>query len=103
MVAAGRDGWGGTFARDPARSPHQTSPRLLVVGLFDGINLPTETDLELTVVPGVAEVFHIRFRSFHGVTSQIAIGAIPDGPLGEPGNGYAKTTMPPPWTAPRSS
>lgn len=82
VAAAGRDGWGGTFARDPARSPHKTPPRLLVVGLFDGIDLPTETDLELTVVPGVAEVFHIRFRSFHGVTSQIAIGAIPDGPLG---------------------
>ena len=28
-------------------------------------------------------MFHIRFRSFHGVTSQIAIGAVPDGPLSE--------------------
>ena len=83
VVAAGRDGWGGMFVRDPARSPYQTPPRLLAVGLFDGIHLPAETDLEFTVVPGVAEVFHIRFRSFHGVTSQIAIGAVPDGPLGE--------------------
>jgi len=82
VVAAGQDGFGGTFAIDATRSPYREPQRHWNVGLYDGITLPEGTDGELSIVPGVGEVLHARMMSFSGPVSVISIIALPQGPLG---------------------
>jgi 2-polyprenyl-6-methoxyphenol hydroxylase-like FAD-dependent oxidoreductase len=81
VVAAGRNGFGGTFPRDPSRSPYATSPRSITVGLFRGAAWPEPPGVEFNIIPGVGEIFQISFHSFDGPISAIAIEALPDGPL----------------------
>jgi hypothetical protein len=52
VVANGRDGFGGLFPRDPARSPHQTPPRHITAGLYHGVAWPDPPGLSSRSSPG---------------------------------------------------
>ncbi len=81
VVANGRDGFGGVFPRDPARSPHQTPPRHITAGLYHGVGWPDPAGVEFTIVPGLGEIFQVSFHSFDGPISAVAVEGIPGGPL----------------------
>lgn len=81
VVAAGRDGFGGVFARDASRSPNQGPRRHLTAGLYNGVAWPEPAGVEFSMSPGVGEIFHVCFHSFDGPTSVIAVEGIPGGPL----------------------
>src|SRR5581483_4382186 len=81
VVAAGRDGFGGAFPRDHDRSPHPAPRRHLTVGLYRGVTWPDPAGVEMTLVPGGGEIFHIPFMSFGGPVSGLSVEAIPGGPL----------------------
>jgi 2-polyprenyl-6-methoxyphenol hydroxylase-like FAD-dependent oxidoreductase len=81
VVAAGRDGFGGVFPRDPARSPHSGPARHLAAGLYRGIAPPEPAGPDMTLVPGGGEVFELAFHSFDGPVAALSVEAIPGGPL----------------------
>jgi len=82
VVAAGRD-FADFFPVIAELSPHRLPPRGWTAGFYRGIDLAEDGDVELSIVPGVGEFLHNRFRSFTGSVSAVAICARPDGPLGE--------------------
>ena len=81
VVAAGRDGFGGVFPRDPARSPHQSPPRHIIAGLYHGIAWPEPVGIDFTLVPAAGEILQIPFHSFDGPITALAVNAVPGGPL----------------------
>jgi glycine/D-amino acid oxidase-like deaminating enzyme len=81
VVANGRDGFGGVFPRDPARSPHQTPPRHITAGLYHGVGWPNPAGVEFTIVPGLGEIFQVSFHSFDGPISAVTVEGIPGSPL----------------------
>lgn len=81
MIAVGRGGFGDVFGVDRSRSPHREPPRTWTVATYDGLELPPGTDIEMNLVPGLGEVFHMRYGSIHGVRSVLAIGGVPGSPL----------------------
>lgn len=81
VVAAGRDGFGNTFALDPARSPYRTPQRLWTAGLYEGIDPPPNGHVEINVIPDAGEIVHLRIRSRGGEVSVVAFVALPTGPL----------------------
>ena len=81
VVAAGRDGFGGVFPVDRARSPHRVPARHLTAALFHGLAGPDPVGIEFTVVPGGGEVLQLPFYSFAGSVSAVAVNAVPGGPL----------------------
>lgn len=81
VVAAGRDGFGGVFPRDPARSPHQSPPRHVTAGLYQGVAWPEPVAIDFTVVPGGGEIVRAPFYSFDGPITALFVNAVPDGPL----------------------
>jgi len=83
VVAAGRDGFGGVFPRDPARSPHATPARHITAGLYDGLRWPEPTGVEYVLIPGMGEIFQIPFRSFDGPVSGVAVSGLPGTALAE--------------------
>jgi hypothetical protein len=81
VVAAGRDGFGGLFPRDPARSPHTAPARHVTAGLYHGVAWPDPPGPDLTIIPGVGEIFELSFHSFDGPVTALSIEAVPGGPL----------------------
>jgi 2-polyprenyl-6-methoxyphenol hydroxylase-like FAD-dependent oxidoreductase len=81
VVAAGRDGFGGVFPRDPARSPHTGPARHLAAGLYRGVAWPEPAGPDMTLVPGAGEIFELAFNSFDGPVAALSVEAIPGGPL----------------------
>src|SRR5581483_11485616 len=81
VVAAGRDGFGGVFPRDPARSPHERPARHLCAGLYRGVTWPEPAGIELVLVPGGGEIFQLCFHSFEGPVTALSVEAVPGGPL----------------------
>ena len=83
VVAAGRDGYGGLFPPDPARSRHRAPPRHLTAGLYRGISWPEPSGVEFTIVPGMGEIFQVCFHSFDGPVSAVTVEGMPGTPLAE--------------------
>jgi|SRR5581483_3882476 len=81
VVAAGRDGFGGVFPRHPGRSPHTGPARHVTAGLYRGIAGPEPAGPDITLVPGVGEIFLLRFHSFDGPAVALSVEAVPGGPL----------------------
>ncbi|MCA1845006.1 MAG: monooxygenase [Actinobacteria bacterium] len=81
VVAAGRDGFGGLFPRDPVRSPHTSPARHVAAGLYRGAAWPEPAGPDMTLVPGVGEIFELAFHSFDGPVVALSVEAIPGGPL----------------------
>lgn len=81
VVAAGRDGFGGVFPADPARSPHQVPPRHVTAGVFHGVAWPEPVGIEFGLVPGGGEILELPYHSFAGPVAALAVNAIPGGPM----------------------
>ena len=81
VIASGRGGLSDTFERDPLRSPFERPQRLVVGGLFSGVNLEDPLAFRLTITPGIGEIFEIPQLSFDGPVMAYGIEAVPGGPL----------------------
>jgi hypothetical protein len=81
VVAAGRDGFGGVFPRDPARSPHDRPARHITAGLYHGVPWPEPAGANLVLVPAAGEIFRLSFHSFDGPVTALSLEAVPGGPM----------------------
>jgi hypothetical protein len=83
VVAAGRDGFGGVFHRDPERSPYDRPQRRITVGLYTGVASTEPSGVEFTVIPGLGEIFQMPFHSFDGPVSVVCVEGVPGTPLAD--------------------
>lgn len=81
VVAAGRSALTNTFPRDPARSPYSSPRRILIGGLFRGVEPPTPVGMSMHMVPGAGEIHTPPYHSFEGEVTAVLIEAVPDGPF----------------------
>ena len=81
VIASGRGGLSDAFETDPLRSPFARPQRLVVGGLFSGVNLEDPLAFRLTITPGIGEIFEIPQLSFDGPIMAYGIEAVPGGPL----------------------
>lgn len=79
VVAAGGRRFGDVFPRDPNRST-QAPQRLLLAGLFDGVDHTEPMGLHFDIVPGSGEIFQSPVHAVTGRVAGITFEAIPGGP-----------------------
>ncbi|NYI03261.1 styrene monooxygenase/indole monooxygenase family protein [Allostreptomyces psammosilenae] len=84
VVAAGRGGLGGLFARDAARSTHDAPRRALAVAYVHGLAPRPEHPfpaVACNLVPGVGELFVIPTLTLTGPADILFLEGVPGGPL----------------------
>jgi 2-polyprenyl-6-methoxyphenol hydroxylase-like FAD-dependent oxidoreductase len=81
VVAAGRESVREFFPRDAARSPFDKPQRILTACILHGIAPIEPLGADISIVPGVGEVFILPYLSRHGVQTAMCMEGVPDGPL----------------------
>lgn len=62
-------------------TPYHEPQRILMAGLFTGIEETDRSELTLSLVPGGGEIFQGVIHSFGGPASNLLVEAVPGGPL----------------------
>ncbi len=86
VVAAGRESVREFFPRDAARSPFDKPQRIITAAIVHGITPIQPLGAEMSIVPGVGEVFVLPYHSRHGIQSALAVEGVPGGPLADLAN-----------------
>lgn len=81
VVATGRNGLTQFFPRVATASPYAQPQRLLMGGLFQGIQPLTPQGMCFQIAPGQGEIFESRFLSLEGKLGGLLIEAIPGSEL----------------------
>lgn len=81
VVATGRNGLTQFFPRIAGASPYAQPQRLLMGGLFQGIQPLTPQGMCFQIAPGQGEIFESRFLSLEGKLGGLLIEAIPGSEL----------------------
>lgn len=81
VVATGRNGLTQLFPRRPEASPYDQPQRLLMVGLFQGIQPLTPPGMCFHIAPGQGELFESRFLTFGGRLASLLLEALPGSDL----------------------
>ncbi len=81
VVATGRNGLTQLFPRIPEASPYTQPQRLLMAGLFRGIQPLTPQTICFQIVPGQGEIFENRFLTQSSRLGGLLIEAIPGSEL----------------------
>jgi styrene monooxygenase A-like protein len=79
VIAAGGRALPGLFPRDHDRSAAEPA-RLLLAGLFHGVEHTVPVGLHFDIVPGAGEIFQSPVLTFAGRVTGITFEAIPGGP-----------------------
>ncbi|MEY2442343.1 MAG: hypothetical protein QOJ46_1769 [bacterium] len=81
VVAAGRESVDAFFPRDASRSPFDAPQRILCAAIFDGIAPIEPLGADISIVPGVGEIFILPYLCRHGIVSAMCMESVPGGPL----------------------
>jgi 2-polyprenyl-6-methoxyphenol hydroxylase-like FAD-dependent oxidoreductase len=81
VVATGAKSLTELFPPVPERSPYGQPQRLLMAGLFRGIQQAEPLGLTYCVAPGAGEIFQAPFYSLEGRGASLLFEAVPGGPL----------------------
>ncbi|HEX4225620.1 MAG TPA: styrene monooxygenase/indole monooxygenase family protein [Pseudonocardiaceae bacterium] len=81
VVAAGRDGFGGLFPRDEARSEFSEPQRRLTAAFWHGIAPSDPSWVQFQLVPELGEIFCTKLLTAEGPVHGIAIEGLPGSPL----------------------
>lgn len=81
VVATGARALTALFPRLPDRSPYEVPQRLLMAGLFHGIEQTNPVGLSFNISPDAGEIFQAAYYSFDGRVANMLFEAVPGGPL----------------------